>query len=302
MDSKVLILGSGAMACLFASRLAQAGIHIRMLATWALGLQALQTRGVCLEQDGVRTCSVVQASAELSDCMGAEMALVLVKSWQTARAAWQLAQVLAPGGVAMTLQNGLGAREILVDHIGEQRAAAGVTTLGATLIEPGCVRPTAAGEVILGAHPRIDPLLETLQQAGLPCRVEPDVESLLWGKLVINAAINPLTALLRVPNGALLETPQARVLVEALAGEAESVAKAAGIRLPYPDTLAQVETVLRQTAGNQSSMLQDVLRGAPTEIDAITGALLEQAHRLGVPVPVNEKIYHMVRTQKLASR
>jgi 2-dehydropantoate 2-reductase len=100
-----------------------------------------------------------------------------------------------------------------------------------------------------------------------------------------------------------LEIPHARVLMQALVREAETVARAAAIRLPYPDPLAEVERVLRQTAGNQSSMLQDVLRGAPTEIDAITGALLAQAHRLGVPAPVNETIYRMimVETQDFAS-
>ncbi len=295
MEQQVLIVGSGAMACMFAARLAQAGISVRMLGNWKAGLEALQ-HGVCLEIAGRNRRYPVAAGAELAPCAGAELALVLVKSWQSRRAAQQLAEVLAPGGLALTLQNGLYGRETLAGNLGWERAAAGITTMGATLIAPGCVRPTAGGEIVLGAHSRLKPLLELFTQAGLPARVEPDLKSLLWGKLLVNAAINPLTALLRVPNGALLEMPQARKLLVSLAREGEAVARAAGVRLPYEDTLSEVERVIRNTAGNQSSMLQDVLRGTPTEIEAITGVLLREAERRGVPVPVNQAVYRMLKS------
>lgn len=297
----MLIVGSGAMACLFAARLAKAGIRVRMLGTWAAGLEALQRGGVCLDIDGRMRCYPVAAGADLSPCAGAELALVLVKSWQTERAAQQLAEVLSPDGLALTLQNGLDGRETLAGDLGWERAAAGITTLGATLTAPGRVRPTDGGEIILGAHPRLKPLLGLLNQAGLPVRVQPDLHSLLWGKLLVNAAINPLTALLRVPNGALLEMPPARRLLVALAREGEAVARAAGVRLPYDDALSEVERVIRHTAGNQSSMLQDVLRGAPTEIDAITGALLREARRHGVHVRANQAVYRMLKASLAAS-
>lgn len=294
MEQQVLIVGSGAMACLFAARLARAGIRVRLLGTWAAGLEALQN-GVCLEEAGRRRRYHVAAGADLAPCAGAELALVLVKSWQAVRAARQLAEVLAPAGLAVTLQNGLDGRETLAGHLGWERSAAGIATLGATLTAPGCVRPTDGGEIVMGAHPRLKPLLGMFAQAGLPARVETDLKRLLWGKLLINAAINPLTALLRVPNGALLEMPQARKLLVSLAREGEAVARAVGVRLPYDDALSEVERVIRNTAGNQSSMLQDVLRGAPTEIDAITGALLREAERRGVPAPVNQAVYRILK-------
>lgn len=291
----VLILGSGAMACLFAARLAAAGIPVTLLGSWPAGLNALRRDGVCIEENGASVCYPVRAVDDPAACAGATLALVLVKSWQSPRAAGQLARVLAPSGVALTLQNGLGALETLAHAVGAERAAAGVTTLGATLLAPGRVRPTAAGEILLGAHPRLGSLLEIFAWAGLPARVEPDLDSLVWGKLIVNAAINPLTALLRVPNGALLQLPRARILLHALAREGEAAARAAGVRLPYPDAVAQIEQVLRQTAENRSSMLQDVERGAPTEIESITGALLEQAARSGVPMPVNAHLYRLVK-------
>lgn len=295
MSAPLLVVGSGAMACLFAARLSAAGARVRLLSEWTAGLQALRQRGACLEEpDGIH-CYPVQAGADLDGCFGARTALVLVKSWQTERAARQLARVLAADGVALTLQNGLGARETLAAALGAQRAAAGVTTLGATLLAPGVARPTPAGEVILQEHPRLGELAALLRRAGIPVTVESDLDRLLWGKLVVNAAINPLTALLRVTNGALLRLEPARRLYTALAREGEAVARAAGVTLPYPDATAEVERVLRQTAANRSSMLQDILRGAPTEIEAINGALLHHAARTGIPAPINAAVYRLMK-------
>ena len=122
-----------------------------------------------------------------------------------------------------------------------------------------------------------------------------DAQSLVWGKLVVNAAINPLTALLRVPNGELLERSSAREMMRALADEVAQVAKAEGIRLPFPDPAAAAEEVAFKTAGNHSSMLQDVLRGAPTEIDAICGAVTRTAQKHNLQVPANWSCWKLVK-------
>ena len=106
-------------------------------------------------------------------------------------------------------------------------------------------------------------------------------------------AINPLTALLRVPNGALLERPAARGLMRALAEETAAVAAAKGIHVPQP--VGSAENVARRTATNHSSMYQDVQRGAPTEIDAICGAIVQIGEQLGVPVPVNRVMWKLVK-------
>jgi 2-dehydropantoate 2-reductase len=229
--------------------------------------------------------------------MGALFALVLVKSWQTGRAARQLAECLAPSGVALTLQNGLGNREALANVLGEERVALGVTTLGANLLGPGRVRPAGDGTIYLEDHPRLEPLVDLLRNAGLSVEIVPDPEGLVWGKLAINAAINPLTALLEVPNGELLERPSARLLMGELACEAAAAAGALGIRLPYPDPVAAVEAVARRTTANRSSMLQDVQRGAPTEIDAICGAIVKAGEKLGVPVPVNRTFWRLIKAR-----
>jgi 2-dehydropantoate 2-reductase len=292
----LLIAGTGALASLFAARLAAAGVDVTMLGTWPDGLAALRQHGVRLvEADGSQRAWPVRVAAEPAECRGLPYALVLVKAWQTARAGQQLAACLPADGLALTLQNGWGNREALEQALGPQRVSLGTTTLGATLLAPAVVRAGGQGPVTLGRHARIQPLAELLRTAGFEVRMADDVAGLAWGKLVINAAINPLTALLRVPNGELLERPAVRELLGQAASEAAAVGLAQGLRLPFDDPVAAAEEVARRTAANHSSMFQDVQAGRPTEIDAICGAVVQTGERLGVPTPANHTLWLLVR-------
>jgi 2-dehydropantoate 2-reductase len=292
----LLVVGTGAMACLFAARLAAAGVPFTMLGNWSEGVQALQQDGIRLiEADGSQKIYPVQITRQVKECIGMRFALVLVKSWQTERTARQLIECLSPNGLALTLQNGLGNREILAKELGVQRVALGVTTLGANLVGPGQVRPAGEGVTTLSVHPRLAPLADLLRSAGFLIEYSPDANVLLWGKLVINAAINPLTALLGVPNGELLNRSTARALMSAAAREAAAVAIAQGIVLSFPDPVVAAESIARRTAANISSMLQDVLRGAPTEIDAISGAIVQAGTQTGVPTPINRTLWQLVK-------
>jgi 2-dehydropantoate 2-reductase len=296
MDNEILIVGTGALASLFAARLAAIGQHVTMLGSWAAGLDALRREGVRLTgADGLEQAYPVRVTDDPTTCGYARYALVLVKSWQTERAASQLARCLDGDGLALTLQNGVGNREILARTLGLPRVALGVTTTGATLLGPGLVRAGGDGTVSIEQHPRLELLADALRVAGFNVDVVSDAQTLIWGKLVINAAINPLTALLRVPNGALLDRPTARRLMADLAVEAAAVAGAQGVRLPFQDPVRAAEDVARRTAANHSSMFQDVRRGAPTEIDAICGAVVQSGKQHGVPAPVNDVCWRLVK-------
>jgi 2-dehydropantoate 2-reductase len=292
----ILILGTGALATLFANRLSAAGVDVTMLGGWPEGLAALRERGArLLGLDGVERAAPVRVMDDPAACCGARLALVLVKGWQTERAARQLAVCLPGDGLALTLQNGLGNREVLAETLGAERIAQGVTTLGATLLAPGLARLGGEGPVSIEAHARLAPLEAILRKAGLAVNVVEDVGSLVWGKLVISAAINPLTALLRVTNGELLQRPAARALMGELAREAAQAARTLGVELPFEVPQEAAEEVARRTASNRSSMLQDVLRGAPSEIDTICGAIVRTAEERGVPTPVNRLMWQLVK-------
>ncbi len=296
-DMPLLILGTGAMACLFGARLVPFA-QVTMLGTWQEGLAALRSGGIRLDNDGVSSTAAIRATSNAAECRGARHALLLVKSWQTARAARQLRECLAPDGVVLTLQNGLGNREQLEHALGPERVAQGVTTCGVTLLGPAHGRVGGEGITYLARHPRLGPLIGLLREAGFVVEEVDDVEGLAWGKVVVNAAINPITALLRVPNGDLLSPERAgawRSATEA-AQEAAAVARALGVRLPFDEAQGYVANVARKTAANRSSMLQDVERGRPTEIDSISGAVVAQGQRAGVATPVNRVLWDLVRS------
>lgn len=290
----ILIVGTGALASLFSARLSAIGQEIWILGTWQAALDVFNSQGVRLA--GSNSYSVT-ASSTPADYKGARNALVLVKSWQTARAAAQLAECLAEDGLALSLQNGLGNRELLMEALGESRVALGSTTTGASLLAPAEVRPGGEGTISLGEHPRLSTLKQTLTSAGFHVEMHKDLDALIWSKLVINAAINPLTALLGVPNGELLARPSARKLSAQLATEVAEVARGQGIQLKFEDPVKAAEEVARRTSTNRSSMLQDLERGAPTEIDAICGAVVRAGEKLGIPTPLNETMRQLIEAR-----
>ena len=298
MKTDILIVGTGALATLFAARLARAGHQITMLGTWKAGLDALCREGARLvDAEGSEHQFSVHATNNPQQLNCIKHALVLVKAWQTERVAEQLKECLAdaPRGLAITLQNGLGNRETLAQSLGLSRVALGVTTTGATLLGPGLVRTGGEGTISIERNPALGPIEAALKSAKFNVNIVEDAQSLMWGKLVINAAINPLTALLRVPNGELLERPSAREMMQALARETAQVAAAEKIELPFSDPVAAAEEVARKTAENHSSMLQDVLRGAPTEIDAICGAVVKAAQKHNIDTPVNWACWKLIK-------
>jgi 2-dehydropantoate 2-reductase len=300
---KIALLGVGAMGSLFAARLAPYA-DISMIGHWPAQLAALQTAGVRLcHANGSDTVHRVLATNDVRTVGQVDVILVLVKSYQTEQAARQAGQLLAPHGVVVTLQNGLGNLARIAAVVGADRATLGVTAQGAMLMAPGIVRDTGAGpiHVALPAHAApvlahgLPLLVDLLRQADFTVQVVTEADSLLWGKLAVNAGLNPLTALLRVPNGFVAEHEPARTVLWRAATETAAVAQAQGIALPYAHAGQYALEVARATAVNHSSMLQDIQRGAPTEIEAICGAVVRAGEAHGVATPVNALLHHLVK-------
>jgi 2-dehydropantoate 2-reductase len=205
---------------------------------------------------------------------------------------------LHPDGLAITLQNGIGNRLTLACRLGEERTALGITTYGASLLGPGRVRPGGDGQIVLTSPQVTRPVGSVLEGAGFEVEYTDDASALQWAKLLINAAINPLTALLDVTNGELLQRPSARALMTASALETATVASVMDIQMPFANPVAAVEEVAHRTAANRSSMLQDIQRSAPTEIDAINGAIVKAGEESGVPTPVNRTLWLLIKAKQ----
>jgi 2-dehydropantoate 2-reductase len=296
---QVKIIGSGALGSLFAAFL-EKHAEITMLSHWEEQIEAVRSRGLkLLDNNGNSTIHFLSITNNPADLKPVQLALLLVKSYQTARAAYELAPILAPDGLVITLQNGMGNLEVLQAVLGNGRVIQGVTAQGATMMGPGQVRHAGHGPTYVAQTPgkrrQVSDFVELLNRAGLPAQTTENVKSLQWGKLAINAGINPITAVLRVPNGYLIQHQAARSVMCAAAEETASVARNLGISLPYPDASARVTEVAEATAENLSSMLQDVLRGSPTEIDAISGAVANYGRQIGIPTPINDELWRRVR-------
>ena len=300
-NKSILIIGTGALATLFAAKLSAVGVNVTMLGSWDDGIVALNKNGAQLiDAKGNEKAYPVNA---VTKCKNARYAIVLVKSWQTECVAHQLVKCLSSDDIVLTLQNGLGNGEILADILGAERVAQGVTFVGASLLEPGIVKMSGDAKVSVETHPRLGAINAFLTEAGFTLESVPNIQSLIWSKLVINAAINPLTALFDIPNGDLLKNPKTKAMMSQLARETVSVAKAQNIPLSFDDPVAAVEDIAERTSSNISSMLQDSRRGAPTEIDAICGAITRAGEKFNIPTPLNIMCRQLVQEKvKSANR
>jgi 2-dehydropantoate 2-reductase len=301
---RVLILGTGAMASLVGARLARTGQALVTLAgSWTEAIDAIVAGGVTVEETGSKWVAF-PAACRTEEAPASALVLVLVKSTATGEPAVSEAvrRSSEGGAVVVTLQNGLGNREVLEQAAGKGRVAVGVASFGATLLGPGQVRAFPGGVVLgLQAKDAIDPavrrLAELLATAGLPTETSFDIEPRVWGKLATNCAINPLAALTGLTNGALLRSDRLRTLMGQAAAEVAVVALARGIRLTE-DPRARLEAVAEATGGNRASMLQHLDRGVPTEIEFLNGAVVREARRLKVGVPVNDWLWRSVRARE----
>jgi len=285
---QVTIFGAGAMSCLFAARLSEVAL-VTVVDTWKESIDKIRERGILYEDSTGTRSARVQAEYIGSTVTRAELAIVLVKSWQTEEVSKFLDSYLSSSGLAISLQNGLGNVGLL-----GAKSFAGSTSEGATLLGPGHVRAGGAGQTHVVAPEWVVSLLTKAGFEAYGCSPE-EAQSLLWGKLCVSCGINPLTALLRIRNGELLNRPEAAELMARAAAECAAVAHAKRIRLPFPDAALHARDVAKKTADNKSSMLQDLLRGAPTECDAINGAVVREGRAVDVETPVNDILWQLIR-------
>jgi 2-dehydropantoate 2-reductase len=228
-----------------------------------------------------------------------DAAVICVKANETKKAAEDIAPLIGPNAYVLTLQNGLGNVEILQEIFGKDRTLGGVTAEGATLLGDGHVRHAGQGDTKFGSEvplgDDLNEIVSAFNDAGFNTQSAHNVNSLIWGKLIVNVGINALTAITRLKNGRLPDVGGTMAVMESAVRESVAVADAKGIDLPYPDPLGRVKEVCRATAGNIASMLQDVLKQSITEVAFINGAIVREGEALGIPTPVNHTLTCLVQ-------
>jgi len=297
---KIAIIGAGAMGSLFGSMLSKVS-EVSLIDINHDHVEAIRKNGLKVENmDGSSSTfnlMITNRPEELSHRV--ELAIVFTKSCNTRDAAYTARAILDPGGTALTLQNGIGNLEVIHDVLGPENALAGVTSHGGTFLGPGFVRHAGIGPTHIADMPSKKTLIQNIARifnaAGIETSLSDNVNSLIWGKLIINVGINALTAICRVPNGVIGKTSECIDIMKDAVSEAVAVADALGVTLPYDDPVAQVKKVCDATAANQASMLQDILKGARTEIGAINGAIVDKAEALKISTPVNRFLYRIIK-------
>ncbi|MGD0250340.1 MAG: 2-dehydropantoate 2-reductase [Thermoplasmata archaeon] len=301
---KVVILGAGAVGSLFAARLAQAG-HAVTLVGRPDHVAQIRASGLRVLDHGVELVPLV-AVTELPDETVTEAAFVTTKTFDLAAAAATLARAVRSPVPTLLPQNGLGVEAIANDAL----ASAGwsdpsrwtvraVHSVPVTWVGPGVVRQAGTGEILLPETTGptafcVRRFEQLFSGAGFTVRTVRAFDREVWRKVLINAAINTVTAVRGVPNGRLLEEP-ARGEALALLREALTVARAAGHEFSEEEAVRDFEHVARATAENRSSMLQDMDRGRPTEVDSISGALLRIAVAHGLDLPATRAVTEELR-------
>jgi len=295
---KIAVVGAGAVGGYFGGLLARAGAPVVMIGRPAF-VEAVKKSGLFLDtlqfQESVR----VEAFAELSAVRGAEFVLFCVKTTDNAAAARALAPLLAPGALVLSLQNG-------VDNVEQIRTAAAIDALptvvyvAASVPEPGRVKHVGRGDLVVGPrNDKTERVVALFSRASIPCRISENIEGELWTKLVWNCALNAVSALGHAKYGQITSSPDAWKVVESAVYEVLAVARAAGIHPPgLEDPQAALAGALKiATAMSEalSSTGQDLNRGKRTEIDSLNGYISRRGAELGVPTPVNQALFALVK-------
>ncbi|WP_428774638.1 2-dehydropantoate 2-reductase [Vibrio sp.] len=285
----IVVLGPGAIGALWACSLQSAGHNVGL---WSR--QSATSLELQLDQHPVQQFANCQ-SEQLQQC---DLLLVTVKAGQVSGAMQSLKNLIADETIIVLMHNGMGTAENVATLLPRNPLLLATTSHGAYRVDANHVRHTGNGTTQIGPYNQLATqcafVSEVMQHALPPVSWQPDIQQALWQKLAINCAINPLTALHQISNGQLLE-PRFTSTLEQLVTEVAQVMRAEGIEVTAEDLLQRVYQVAEATAANYSSMQQDIFYRRQSEIDFITGHLLNIAQKHGLTLPQNQALYSAIK-------
>jgi 2-dehydropantoate 2-reductase len=295
---RICIVGCGAVGSLFAANLAQ----LDDVEVWAYDasqehVDAINANGLRLSGAG-EVLGRLTATTDARRLPACEFGIVATKAMHTGSAIEATAHAFA-GGCVATVQNGLGNEETLAAHV--ERVIRGTTFPAGKLVEPGHVQWDVKGDTTLGPYgdtplEQVELLADACTRAGMPTNAVRDARGPQWRKVIFNASTNPIGALTGLTHGRVCERPDLRALVTGLVDEGKAVAAAQGIVLDAdPEALIDHAAKPEVAYGHKASMLQDVEARRTTEIDFLNGGIVRFGREHGVPTPLNEAIWALVK-------
>lgn len=298
----MVILGSGAMGCLFGGILREGGLNVTLVDVWEEHVEAINRHGLRLVGFGGDRAIPVRATTDPASVAVADIVSVHCKSHHTTDAARSAVPFFGDETVAVSFQNGIGNEEAIARVVGKERVVGGWTAQGASVEAPGIVRnyseqPTRVGEMGGGLSDRTVAIAEAFSRAGLPTAASPDIVAGMWKKLMTNIALSAPSAFTNLPLDEVAAVPELRAVMDLAIDEAAAVARAKGIRVDPAATRRMLDDLVGEggTGDNRSSVCVDVLKRRPTEIDVINGVVVRLGREIGLPTPVNETFYAAVK-------
>jgi 2-dehydropantoate 2-reductase len=302
---KIVIVGGGAIGRLFGSFLGKGGHEVNLIDIDQEVIGALQGEGIGLmaqdeeDRDVIVTIPVTALNngAKVESC---DLILLLVKSQATQAAARSIAHLVTDTCPVISIQTGLGNLEAIKEVVPEKNILLGITfmsgtALGGARVRQGGIGTTYIGELSGDFTPRLEKIAKVFADCGIVTQMAHRILGRIWCKVIIYSAINPLSAILKVPNVCLTSEEESVSLMRALLDEGRQVADACSIDLVCPDLYQLLDDTCRQSANNLSSMLQDILNERGTEIDAQNGAICRYAEKHGIHVPTQQTIFQLIK-------
>ncbi|MEH6580448.1 MAG: 2-dehydropantoate 2-reductase [Halioglobus sp.] len=291
------ILGAGAIGGLFAAALERLNGHTSLLTRGdTVSDTADPGRRTLNILSGDSTTTVDFPTSTASETGYISHLLITTKAYDVAAALAAVSHRLDEGSHILLMVNGMGILEILEKDYPHWRFYVGTTTEGAYRTSGNTIVHAGIGFTRIGRANTDSPpaWFEGWRTLPLPCHWDADITEVLWQKMVVNSAINPLTALAACPNGALLSRPDLSAQLKGLCDEIATISAAAGHHAIASELHDTVREVITGTANNRSSMLQDIEAARQTEVEYISGYLIAVARQRGVPAPLNEALLRSI--------
>lgn len=298
----MVVIGAGSLGSAIGGTLALDGHDVTLVTRNAAHVAAVSTDGLRLDDGNTVRTAPVGAVTGYDDLGSADLAIVLVKSFDTEGAMRAALPVIGADTTVLTLQNGVGCEETCAEIVGAERVTAGRTFVGGRIIEPGRVeygidgRLTTIGELDGARTPRIEAIADVFTRAGMETLISDDIAVLMWEKLFVNVATGAWSALTGLPYGELSVHPDVEAMAIATVAEAIEVARALGIAVATTDPEVPWRRAWEGLPyGFRASMLQSVDKGSRTEVDVMHGAVCRGGRDAGVPTPINDTLWAAVR-------
>lgn len=301
---EIAIVGAGVLGSIFGSLFAEKGFDVTLIEVLEERVRLIDREGLWLQwPDGERSHSRMTITSDVGTVGVKDLVMVCVKGYHTRSAIESALPMVGEDTIVLSVQNGLGNLEVIAEVVGPERVIGGITAHSGMAVSMNEVRYVGGlgPLLVIGpfdgvSRPGFENMVATFQGAGLDVHTTPDINSVIWKKLIANVSTNVVAALTGLTGGRAVDHEPSVKIIDALARELAQVARAKGIDFPeLEDPLAFSLKAFASTKDNRVSMLQDVEAGRPTEIGNLNEVIVSEGRRLNIPTPYNEAVSWLTR-------